>query len=84
VFHALEVGFGMFEDQLRIDDCCVLKVSVDGALDVFWAVVEVDKDGIDNIVESRLGQLDVPAAEKYVDGCCYLEPNWILRIIEPF
>jgi hypothetical protein len=82
VFHALEIGFGLLEDQFGVDDGCLAEVGVYCCLDVFRGVVEMDKDCVDDVIEGRLGELDVPTAEENVNGCGYLEANGILAVVQ--
>ena len=81
MLHSLDVGLAVFQHQLGVHEGSVLEVGEDGTLDVLGAVVEVDEDGVDYIVEGGLRQFYVSAAEEDIYGCCYFEPDGVLRIV---
>lgn len=52
------------------------------AADVWVGVVEVDEDGVDHVVEGRLGEFYVPAGEEDVYCGCHLQPDWVLGVVQ--
>jgi hypothetical protein len=82
VLHPLQVALRVLEDQFGVDDCGVPEAGEDGASDLLVVVVEVHEDGADDVVEGRLGQLDVPAGEEQVYCSCDLQPDRVLGVVQ--